>query len=223
MAISSHLGLRQTPDLAGTRVLIGLVAACTLVEACLFCADLGLFDWPRLRSLAYQNGAFWPGLMHDWRPNYTGQPWLMYLTHGFLHGGLAHLLLNMITLWSLGVGILERVSIARFLLIYFGAMIGGGAVFALLSTSATPMVGASGALFGLAGALMAWLWEDQPTLRLALRFAGRAVLGLLLINILLHVLLDGQLAWQTHLGGFLTGWILGVALHSEEPRSEERM
>lgn len=192
-----------------------LVSACVAVELALQAGDLGVIDIPRLRSLAYENGAFWPGLMRDWTPNYPAQPWLMYVTHGFLHGGLTHLALNMVTLWSLGVAVLERVGPARFALVYFASMLSGGAVFALLSTSAQPMVGASGALFGLAGALLAWLWEDQPTLRLALRFAGRAVLFLLLFNVALHFIMGGKLAWQTHLGGFLAGWVLGVALHPD--------
>ena len=72
------------------------------------------------------------------------------------------------------------------------------------------MVGASGALFGLAGALLAWMWEDQPSLRAALRMAGRLVLILVLINVALFVALQGRLAWETHLGGFLTGWIVAV-------------
>ena len=212
-AIQTALGLRRAPTRGGTRAMVVLVVSCVAIELALQAADLGLIDMPRLRSLAYENGAFWPGLMRDWQPNYPAQPWLMYLTHGFLHGGLVHLALNMVTLWSLGNAVLERVGPGRFLLIYFASMIGGGAVFALLSTSAQPMVGASGALFGLAGALLAWLWEDQPTLRLALRFAGRAVLFLLMFNVALHFIMGGQLAWQTHLGGFLAGWVLGVALH----------
>ncbi|MEM6739623.1 MAG: rhomboid family intramembrane serine protease, partial [Pseudomonadota bacterium] len=212
-SISSVFGFRPAPDTHGMHVLYALIALCTIVELVLQLGQRGLIDVPRLRSVAYENGAFWPGLMRDWLPNYPGQPWLMYITYGFLHGGLLHLLFNMLTLWSLGIAILERVSTARFLILYFGSMFGGGAVFALLSTSAQPMVGASGALFGLAGAVLAWLWEDQPTLRMALRFAGRAVLILLAFNIVLHFLLAGQLAWETHLGGFLTGWVLAIALN----------
>jgi membrane associated rhomboid family serine protease len=204
-------GLRP-PRATGVGVLASLVLICVLVEGVLTLADLGLIDAPRLRSRAYANGAFWPGLMRDWQPNYPIQPWAMYITHGFLHGGVVHLVLNMVTLWSLGAAVMERVSPARFLAIYFGAMLGGGAVYALLAISATPMVGASGALFGLAGAILAWMWEDQPSLRDALRLAGRAVLILLAINVALHFVLAGQLAWQTHLGGFLAGWILAIAL-----------
>jgi membrane associated rhomboid family serine protease len=173
---------------------------------------------PRLRGLVYEYGAFWPGLMRNWQPNYPLQPWAMYLTYGFLHAGLIHLALNMVTLWSLGTAVLERVAPWRFLVIYMGASIGGGAVFALLATTGQPMVGASGALFGLAGAILAWLWEDQPTFRDALRLVGRAVLILLAINVALHFLLAGQLAWQTHLGGFLAGWILAIALDPVQAR-----
>lgn len=208
-------GLR-TPHATGVGVLASLVLICVLVEGVLTLADLGIIDAPRLRSRAYANGAFWPGLMRDWQPNYPAQPWAMYITHGFLHGGVVHLLLNMVTLWSLGAAVMERVSPARFLAVYFGAMVGGGAVYALLATSATPMVGASGALFGLAGAILAWMWDDQPSLRDALRLAGRAVLVLLAINVALHFALAGQLAWQTHLGGFLAGWILAIALDPVE-------
>jgi membrane associated rhomboid family serine protease len=209
-------GLR-TPRATVVGVLGSLVLICCVVECVLVLADLGVIDAPRLRSRAYANGAFWPGLMRDWQPNYPAQPWAMYITHGFLHGGLVHLGLNMVTLWSLGTAVMERVRPLRFLAIYFGAMVGGGAVYALLATSSTPMVGASGALFGLAGALLAWMWDDQPTLGDALRLAGRAVLILLAINIALHFALAGQLAWQTHLGGFLAGWILAIALDPAGP------
>jgi membrane associated rhomboid family serine protease len=61
------------------------------------------------------------------------------------------------------------------------------------------------------------MWDDQPTLGGALRLAGRAVLILLAINIALHFALAGQLAWQTHLGGFLAGWILAIALDPAGP------
>ena len=209
-------GLR-TPRATAVGVLASLVLICSAVEFALVLADLGVIDAPRLRSRAYANGAFWPGLMRDWQPNYPAQPWAMYITHGFLHGGLVHLGLNMVTLWSLGTAVMDRVRPLRFLAIYFGAMVGGGAVYALLATSSTPMVGASGALFGLAGAILAWMWDDQPTLGDALRLAGRAVLILLAINIALHFALAGQLAWQTHLGGFLAGWILAIALDPVGP------
>ena len=193
-------------------LLAGIVVACVLVEAVLQLGDLGVLGAEGLRGWVYEHGAFWPGLLADWRAAYTGQAVAMFFTYAFLHGGIWHLALNMITLWSLGLMVLDRAGPWRFLAIYLGATAGGAAVFGLLAQSGQPMVGASGALFGLVGAILAWMWEDQPTLGTALRLAGRAVAILLAINVALHFLLAEQLAWQAHLGGFLAGWILGIAL-----------
>lgn len=200
------------PAQHGLAFLLALIAVCVIVEAFLQAADLEALGAPALRSWAYTNGAFWPGLLGDWQVHYPGQAQTMFLTYAFLHGGLLHLALNMVTLWSLGRAVLERVSTWRFGVIYFGSAVTGAAVFGLLAQTDQPMVGASGALFGLAGALLAWMWEDQPTLRAAIGFAGRAVLLIVALNVALHFLLGGQLAWQTHLGGFLGGWVLGIAL-----------
>jgi len=194
------------------RLVAALVLVCAAIEAALLLGDLGWLGPPRLRGMVYEYGAFWPGLLRDWQANYPGQPAAMFFTYAFLHGGPLHLVVNMITLWSLSELVTARLGAWRFAVLYFVTAVAGAAVFAFLSTANTPMVGASGALFGLAGALLSWMWDDQPTLAEALRFAGRAVLLLLAINVALHFLLAGQLAWQTHLGGFLAGWILALVL-----------
>lgn len=207
------------PPGATNALVASVIVICGLVELVLQAAQWGVLNAPQLRSLAFENGAFWPGLLDGWRPNYPLQPWTMFLTHGFLHGGALHLLLNMMTLYSLAIPILARIGTLRFALVYFGSMVGGGAVYALLATSSQPMVGASGALFGLAGALLAWQWDDQRTLRQAFRATWRALVLLVVLNIALYFLLQGSLAWQTHLGGFLAGWILGLAV---DPASTTR-
>jgi membrane associated rhomboid family serine protease len=79
-----------------------LIAVCTVIEATLLAADFGLVGIPRLRELAYQYGGFWVGLLGTWQPNYPSQPYLMFGTYAFLHGGPLHLLVNMLTLYSLG-------------------------------------------------------------------------------------------------------------------------
>ncbi len=179
------------------------------IELVLLAADYGLIGSPRWRAIAYYNGAFWVGLLHDWRPNYPAQPWVMFITHAFLHGGFWHMATNMFALWSLGTLVIRQMGPRAFALIYFAAMIGGGIGFALLGDDTRPMVGASGAIFGLIGA---WMYQDWH-LR---RRRGPATLALLrmffvffLLNLALWVALEGNLAWQTHLGGFVAGW--GVA------------
>ena len=138
---------------------------CILIELGLQLGDLGLFDIPRFRAQVYEYAGFWPGLLVNWRPNYPFQTSLMFLTYGFLHAGLWHLTLNMITLWSLSGAVSARVGSVKFLTIYALSILGGGAGYAIFADTFRPMVGASGALFGLAGAILAWEYVDRFLLR----------------------------------------------------------
>lgn len=202
----------------GTLLLIGLVGICSAIELGLVLADAGLVGPPRLRQLAYDYAGFWPGLLGDWKPNYPAQPYTMFLTYGFLHGGPAHLLVNMVTLWSLGRAVLDRVGAGGFALLYAGSILGGAAGFALLAPDLRPMVGASGALFGLVGGLLAWAYVDRYTHREGLWPVARAVALLIGLNVVLWWAMDGQLAWETHLGGFVSGWIVALLI---DPRPVE--
>lgn len=172
----------------------------------------------RFRLQAYEYFGFWPGLLQNWRPNYPTQPYAMFITYGFFHSGLSHLLVNMITLWSLGRPITDRVGQGAFALLYIGSCLGGAAGFALLAPDLRPMVGASGALFGLAGGYLAWAYVDRYTSQKKLWPIGRAVLLLAGLNLVLWWAMEGQLAWQAHLGGFIAGWVLALLI---DPRPLE--
>ncbi|TCM78985.1 rhomboid family intramembrane serine protease [Rhodovulum steppense] len=203
----------------GSLLLFGLILACSGIELALWLADKGLIEPPRLRQIAYDYGGFWPGLLKGWKPNYPAQPYAMFLTYGFLHGGLAHLVVNMITLWSLGRAVLDRVGASGFVLLYTGSILGGAAGFALLASGLRPMVGASGALFGLVGGILAWAYVDRFTHRERLWPVARVVLLLVGLNVVLWWAMHGQLAWETHLGGFVVGWVLALLI---DPRPVER-
>lgn len=215
----------QRPDPAGSPELhpgpgrtrglwiIGLlIVICIGLEAVLQLGDAGVIGPARLRQLAYEYGGFWPGLLDDWTPNYPLQPYTMFLTHGFLHSSLFHLGVNMLTLWSLGRPVLDRVGPLGFSAVYAAAILGGGLGFALLSDSYRPMVGASGGLFGLAGAILAWEYVDRFTLRERLWPVARAVLFLAALNVILYYAMDRLLAWEAHLGGFVVGWIAALLI-----------
>jgi membrane associated rhomboid family serine protease len=197
-------------------VVAALIGICVLVEAVLLGADWGLWGGRHWRAMAYGYGAFWAGILHGWRPNYPGQGLTMFFTYAFLHGGVGHLIGNMLVLWLFGRAAEDRLGARRFALLYLGAMLGGGVGFGLLATSPAPMVGASGAIFGLAGAWVIWGWQDRRTagLRGWAGFAPAlwAVLGLMAINLIMWVLLLGHLAWETHLGGALAGMALAAAM-----------
>ena len=200
--------------------LLVLIVVCCAVEGILQLGDRGLIDIVRLRSVAYEHGGFWVGLLRSWEPNYPSQPYLMFLTYGFLHGGFLHLAINMITLWSLGKAVLDRVGVRGFLLLYAASLLGGAAGFALLASTLAPMVGASGALFGLAGGLLAWGYVDRFTFQEALWPVARAAGLLLTLNVVMWWALDGQLAWEAHLGGFISGWIAALLI---DPRARDEL
>lgn len=201
------------------RPVLVLIGVCVAIEAILQLGDTDAFGIPRFRERVYEFGGFWPGLLDDWRPNYALQPWIMFLSYGFLHAGLWHLGLNMVTLFSLGRAVIGRISGWSFILLYTVSILGGGIGFALLSDSYRPMVGASGALFGLAGAILAWEYVDRFTLHERLWPVARAVLLLAALNLALYYAMDRLLAWEAHLGGFVAGWILALLIDPSPRRN----
>ena len=193
-----------------------VVVVCVCIEAVLYLGELGVIEGARFRNTAYEYAGFWGGLLENWRPNYAAQPYTMFVTYGFLHGGILHLVVNMVTLVSLGMVVLRRVGAVGFFLLYFISMVGGALGFAILTEAPLPMVGASGALFGLAGGLLAWNYVDRFSIREKLTPVLQATVLLVAMNVALWWAMDGQLAWQTHLGGFVSGWIASLLI---DPRS----
>lgn len=184
----------------------------SVIELVLTAADHGWLATQRLRTTAYQNGAFWTGLLGNWRPNYPGQPVTMFLTYSFLHAGLWHLTGNMmalIVLMQMTAGALRGWRLSA---VYVVSAVGGALGFALLGAALNPMVGASGALFGLAGA---WRWLEWRQIEGAGRRALtvlRDVVIMVALNALMWLAQDRALAWEAHLGGFAAGVAAMAAL-----------
>lgn len=185
-----------------------LIGLCCLPELVFFAAEQGWIPAGPWRNLMLQHAAFWTGLLHNWRPNYALQPWVMFVSYGFLHADLWHLIGNMLVLAILGRMVLLRVGALGFGLIYFGALLAGAVGFALLSNSSQPMVGASGALFGLIGAWQLWQWQELagesrwPVVRL--------MLWLVALNVAMGLIQPGGVAWETHLGGYVGGGLVAL-------------
>ncbi len=192
-----------------------ILIACILPEAHCSAADFGLLPWPDLRQSAYDRFAFWVGPPDGWL--YPGQAVLMYLTYGFLHGGLLHLVMNMMALVSLAGPVVASVGAGRFAFAYGALLVAGGIGYALWPSPGIPMVGASGALFGLLGMLMSWDFQHRRRYRRPLRPLMRGAATLILLNLALWVALGGGLAWQAHLGGFVGGWLLACRVRPATP------
>lgn len=189
-----------------------LAAACALPELLLQGADWGLWGSARWRPLAYAQGAFWAGLLHGWWPNYAAQPALMFLTYAWLHAGAAHLAGNLGALLWLGPDLARRLGTGRFLALWAAGSLGGAAAFGLLATSPAPMVGASGALFGLAAAAAVQAARGW-------RHGLLLLAGLAALNLAAWVLAGGHLAWQTHLGGMAAGAAVMAAWRRDAVRA----
>ncbi len=198
------------PTKANSRAVIWLVGLSCLPEIILTLIEASPFAAGNLRGTALMLGAFWNGLLQGWEPVYPFQREAMFLTYAMLHGGLLHLIGNMIAVLALGGIAVARIGERGFLLLYAVTAIGGAAGFALLSSSEAPMVGASGAVFGLIGAWKFWEWQLRQHLGSSMRPLWRSLVGLALLNVILWLALSGLLAWEAHLGGFVAGVIFAA-------------
>lgn len=138
-----------------------------------------------------------------WPPLTIVEPWRA-VTSLFVHSesSLFHLLFNGYSLWVLG-GIVERlIGRAKFLGLFLLAGLGGSiAVLWLAPTQA--VIGASGAIFGLFGALF--------VIERSLGSTNRQLLIVLALNLVLGFVVPG-ISWQAHIGGLLTGLALAWGL-----------
>lgn len=182
-----------------------LALLCAIPEVVLLGADWGIWGSATWRPLAYTQGAFWAGLLHGWTPNYALQPLAMFFTYAWLHASPGHLAGNLAALLWLGPQVVRRRGTGGLMILWCAAMLGGGVAFGLLTHSPAPMVGASGALFGLAADwVVAEVRRLQQVRAQVLRGLGLITL-LVALNAAVWGLQGGHLAWETHLGGFLAG------------------
>jgi len=187
---------------------LAIAGLCALLEVAFTLADSPLLDFPGLRQTAMVLGAFWPRLLQDWLPVYPGQPAAMFVTYAFLHANFMHMLFNMLILLHLGREAVARLGQSGFVLAYLVCAAGGAATFYAFDSSGVPMLGASGAVFGFFGTSVFWDVQARRARGLSLSQPLRLTLGLVVMNLLLLPLVGGMLAWQAHLGGFVTGLAL---------------
>ncbi len=138
--------------------------------------------------------------------------WWRLVSAMFLHFGLLHLVLNMWALWDVG-RLLEQVfGRWRFLLLYLGCGVIGNLLSLVMQGNRAVSGGASGAIFGLYGALVLFLWRERAQVD---RGEFRWMFGAATIFIM-FALVMGQIVTgidnSAHIGGLISGALLGVAL-----------
>lgn len=156
----------------------------------------------------------------------AAEPW-RFLTAAFAHSPsqLLHILFNMFALWQIGQYLEPLLGRLRFAILYLVSAFGGSVGVLLLAAPptdlgaltngnwVTPVVGASGAVFGLFGALL--------MLNRHLGRSSGAMFGVLAVNAVLGFVVPG-IAWQAHLGGVLTGVALAGAIAATAPPARRR-
>src|SRR2546421_7453486 len=143
-------------------------------------------------------------------PDVANGGWWRLITAGFLHASILHLGLNMLILWLVGSPLEEMLGRGRYLLLYFVSLLAGSAG-ALLQAPFGLTVGASGAIFGLFGALLVLEYFATG------QIVGGQAFGLIVINLIFSFAFNG-ISWGGHIGGLLGGVPGTLALPRVPPR-----
>ena len=147
--------------------------------------------------------------------------------HMFAHGGLAHILMNSAALFEISAPIVAGLGAGpkawlRFLALFVLSGLAGMAFFlAVHPQGEVPMLGASGAIYGLVGLLLRQRAGGDGLVPIRSRRMRREAVRFLKDNLFLFVLLTvpallagqaGGVAWEAHLGGFLFGLLVAPRL-----------
>ena len=169
---------------------------------------------PSYRQSAVFYFSFAPlDLTRPYKEVFFFQKYLMFISYGYIHSNLIHLLINVIALFLLG-NILRRLGKDNltFLILFFSILGGATFYYFLEPTSPVPLIGANCASFGL----LAFVLSEELIKRLRRNRSVNQMVYVLLIFIFVHILyfyafsaiLPVSIIWQGHLGAFCTGAIL---------------
>lgn len=138
--------------------------------------------------------------------------WWRLVSALFLHFGIVHLVMNMAALWDVGRVIETLLGRWRYAALYLGAGVTGNLVSLAIQGNRAVSGGASGAIYGLYGAFLVWLWhtrgQSEPAeFRRLFLVAG----GFTLVSLSLGLLIPG-IDNAAHLGGLVSGALLAPLL-----------
>ncbi|MER9241935.1 rhomboid family intramembrane serine protease [Mesorhizobium sp. M0633] len=211
---------RREPVFNLPPVVLAVIGICVVV----FLMQQYVLSQDQQLTLLY-DGAFIPVL-------YTGQygfDWFLFsrpFTYAFLHGGFAHLAINMVWLAAFGSPLANRFGALRFSLFFAATGLAAVALFwAMHPLGEAPLVGASGAISGMMGAAARYgfridrssgkaAFAGQP-LPMAAVLRSRGVVTFLAMWMVINLAtglfglapgIGGQIAWEAHIGGFLAGF-----------------
>jgi rhomboid protease GluP len=200
-----------------------ILAACAVAYVVSLLLSPGALSGHGLRSLLAPS---WPALFllggSGAEPVFGYGRWWTVLSAGWLHGGLLHIVFNMMWVRDLAPSVVKLFGAGRMVLVYLAGGVGGFLLTSLVALVAPGLpavlhggvrtIGASAPLFGLFGALICF---GQRTGQRGVR---QMVLGWVAMGVVFGVVFPGIDNWA-HLGGFVSGWGTARLL---DPLREER-
>lgn len=138
-----------------------------------------------------------------WLPGFVDGAYWQVLTSGFTHVTIMHIAFNMLALWVIGPQLELALGRVRFLALYLLSLLAGSTVVLWASAEYQLTLGASGAIYGLFGALL-----------IVARKVGadmRALWALIAVNVFITFAVP-NISWQGHLGGFVGGAAVAAVL-----------
>jgi rhomboid protease GluP len=216
------LGRSYAQRMAGSIALAGLVPPTHFTTIIILLINSALFAATLILSMQRSGGMVWsisPQVLYYFGAKESGSifaagQWWRLVTAGFLHGGVLHILMNSWALYDLGAQVEQAYGTARFLVLYLVSSIMGFLASSLWTSSLS--IGASAAIFGLIGAMIALGYRNRHSpLGLALKgaYARWAVYALL------FSLVAPGIDIAAHIGGLASGFVLGYA--ADTPGSNE--
>jgi membrane associated rhomboid family serine protease len=149
-----------------------------------------------------------------WIPGVSDGAYWQLFTSAFTHLEIWHIGFNMLALWFLGPQLEQAIGRARFVALYLLSALAGSTMVYWLAAPGGSTIGASGAIFGLMGALLVLAFKVGGNTQPILFWIG--------LNFLITVVGRGFISWQGHLGGFLGGMLIAVIL-AYAPRENRMM
>jgi rhomboid protease GluP len=139
------------------------------------------------------------------------QPWRL-ITATFLHGGLIHIAFNMWVLWDTGRLAERFYGNGQFVLIYFVAGLAGSIASLFFSARTGVSVGASGAIFGVVGCLLAAIFTKSSKLPPGLMASMRSSMLMFIAYSMVMGFVVGFIDNAAHIGGLIGGFLMGIVL-----------
>lgn len=191
------------------------ILMCILVGVHVLIWGISSTVFPALQDISVFYGGFIPS---SFTKTFPFQWWVpfSFITYALLHGGWLHVIVNSVMLAAGGSGIERMLGAKKLLIIFFGSSVLAALThFAFYPSSDMPIIGASGGISGLFGALiyiMQQMRQGQSLWRIALIWIGVSV-----ITGMMGAPNGMPVAWLAHVGGFLAG--IGIAMQLQKKSS----